>query len=124
MAHTLKHIQQQSSFSPDFSFSRMYDLMKFLKSKKLDLALVKRMLIHVYNHPEKDFDAILFEIDFTKITRTDIIRQISFFQNKYKEIRLSKDDSAGHRWIMGKLNKQATGNISLSELSGMIYFAG
>jgi hypothetical protein len=41
---------------------------------------------------------------------------------KYKEIRTSKDDAAGTRWVMGNLSKLATGNISLNALSHLIIF--
>jgi glutamyl-tRNA(Gln) amidotransferase subunit E len=121
LGHTLIHVQRNSPLSPGFSFFRIYELMKYLKSKDLDPAIAKRMLVQVYNNPEEDFDSILNKTGFKEIERNELIGKLHFFQNEYKEIRRSKNDDAGRRWIMGKMKKMAAGNISLKELSIMIH---
>jgi glutamyl-tRNA(Gln) amidotransferase subunit E len=120
-AHTLKHIQRNNPLSPGFSYSRLYELMSYLKSENLDLAIAKKMIGYVYRYPEKDFDSILNELDFKEISENEIKGKLNFFINKFKEIRRSKDENAGPRWVMGKMYKIATGNISLKELSNMIH---
>jgi glutamyl-tRNA(Gln) amidotransferase subunit E len=120
LAHDLKHIQRHSPPSPGFSFSRIYDLLSYLKFKNIDLAIVKKMLVRIYTAPEKDFDAILKEIGFRETTRPEIMNKLSFFRDQYKSIRISKDDSAGERWIMGQLNTLALGNIPLAELRKIV----
>ena len=117
LAHTLKHIQGQYPALPEFTYDKVFDLLKYLVHRKLDLAIAKRMLLHLYQHPKMDFESILITLNFKEVPKTEILGKIPFLVKKYKEIRTSPDDSAGLRWVMGNLNKLATGNISLSELS-------
>jgi len=120
LAHTLKHIQGKYPLLPDFSFEQVYDLLKFLKQRNLDFALSKKVLLHLYRHPKMDFDSILNSIEFREIAVGDILGKIPFLVKKFGETRISKDDTAGKRWIMGTLHPLALGNISLTELSKQI----
>ncbi|MEI6436643.1 MAG: Glu-tRNA(Gln) amidotransferase subunit GatE [Bacteroidota bacterium] len=122
LAYSLKHLQGQYPTLPDFSFNKIYELLKFLVDRRIDIAIAKRMLFHLYQHPKMDFESILTTINFKKIDRNDILAKAPFLVKKYKEIRTSRDDSAGLRWVMGNLSKLATGNIPLSELSQEITF--
>ena len=117
LAHTLKHIQGQYPALADFTYEKVFDLLKYLVERHLDLAISKRMLYHLYQHPKMDFDSILVTLDFKEIPREEILGKIPFLVRKYRDIRTSPDDSAGLRWIMGNLSRMATGNISLAELS-------
>ena len=120
LAHTLKHLQGQYPALPDFSHDQIFELVKFLVDRKMDLAIAKRMLFHLYQHPKMDFESILITLNFRELPKEEILSKVPFLVKKYKEIRTSPDDSAGHRWVMGNLSKLATGNISLSELSNHI----
>jgi len=122
LGHTLKHIQGQNPLLPDFSFEQVFGMLKFLSDRGYDLALSKRILIHLYQHPKMDFDSILISINFKEVTKEEVIGKIPFLVKKYKEIRTSGDDFAGKRWIMGNLYNLALGNISLKELSDRISF--
>ena len=122
MAHTLKHIQGHYPALPEFSYEKIYDLLKYLVERNLDLAIAKKILLHLYQHPKMDFDSILTTLNFREVNETEILSKIPFLIKKYMEIRTSKEDMAGHRWIMGNLRKLATGNISLSGLSEKIQF--
>jgi glutamyl-tRNA(Gln) amidotransferase subunit E len=117
LAHSLKHLQGQYPLLPDFSYDKVFELLKFLTESKIDLAIAKRMLFHLYQHPKMDFDSILITLNFKEVSREDIIGKVPFLVKKYKETRTSRDDAAGLRWVMGNLSKLAMGNISLSELS-------
>jgi len=123
LAHTLKHLQGQYPALPDFSQENVYDLLKFLIERNIDLAIAKRMLFHLYQHPKMDFESILITLNFKVVPMEEILSKIPFLVNKYKEIRTSQDDTAGLRWIMGNLHKMAVGNISLRELSHAINIA-
>jgi glutamyl-tRNA(Gln) amidotransferase subunit E len=120
LAHTLKHLQGQYPPLPDFSFDQVFGLLKFLVDRKMDIAIAKRMLFHLYQHPKMDFESILITLNFREVTKEEILEKVPFLVKKYKDIRTSHDDSAGLRWVMGNLNKLATGNISLKELSQKI----
>jgi len=117
LAHTLKHIQGKYPALPEFTYEKVFELLKYLVDRKMDLAIAKRMLLHLYQHPKMDFDSILITLNFKQVTREDIFTKVPYLIKKYKEIRTSPDDAAGLRWVMGNLNKLATGNISLRELS-------
>jgi glutamyl-tRNA(Gln) amidotransferase subunit E len=121
LAYTLKHLQGQYPALPDFTFDKVFDLLKFLVDNKIDLAIAKSMLCLIFQHPKMDFESVLITINFKEVPREEIIAKIPFLVKKYKDIRTSRDDSAGLRWVMGNLSKLATGNISLSELCSNIH---
>ena len=74
------------------------------------------MLLHQYQHPKMDFDSILVTLNFKELSKKELLEKIPFLVKKYKEIRTSRDETAGVRWVMGNLSRMAMGNISLREL--------
>lgn len=120
--HTLKHIRNKYPYYSEFSFDMMFDILEFLVSRKMDLAIAKSMLRISYQYPHMDYDSVLITLNFKEIKRDEIIREIPFLVNKYKETRMSKDNGAGKRWIMGNISMNALGNVSLRELSEKISF--
>ncbi len=118
--HKLKHIQGQFPVLPEFSFDKVYDLLEFLSTKKMDLAIARKMLFHLYQHPKMDFESILVTVGFKKIPKEDILGNLPFLLNKYRQLDDFSDEEEGIRWIMGNLSKIATGNISLREVSEKI----
>jgi glutamyl-tRNA(Gln) amidotransferase subunit E len=120
LAHTLKHIGNKYPHMPGFTFEHVFELLKFLKKKGYDLAIVRRMLAVQYQHPKMDPESILVNIGFKELPAEEIMAKIPFLKKKYKEIRTSKDDTAGLRWIMGNLSKIALGNVNLTDLSKTI----
>jgi glutamyl-tRNA(Gln) amidotransferase subunit E len=123
LAHDLKYLEGQYPCLPDFSAEQVFDLLKFLKDNGIGLALAKRMLFHLYQHPKMDFESILITLNFRKVPAEEILSKVPFLVKKYHEIRTSPDDSAGKRWVMGNLSKLAAGNIPLNELSEAINLA-
>jgi glutamyl-tRNA(Gln) amidotransferase subunit E len=95
----------------------VYDLLKFLVERKIDVAIAKNMLFHLYQHPKMDFDSILITLNFKQLPQEEILSKVPFLVKKYQEIRTSKDETAGKRWVMGNLSRLALGNISLGSLS-------
>ena len=122
LAHNLKHFQGQFKQLPGFSFEKVYELLKYLHDKKIEVAIAKKMLFHLYQHPKMDFDSILITLGFKEVPKEEIVAKIPFLVNKFKQTRISPNDDAGVRWIMGNINKVALGNASLAELSKMIKF--
>jgi glutamyl-tRNA(Gln) amidotransferase subunit E len=119
-AHTLKHLEGQYAMPHDFSYDLVYGMLKFLQSRKLDLALAKRMLPHLYQHPKMDFESILVTVNFRQVPAEEILAKVPFLVKKFRETRISADNKAGIRWIMGNLSRLAAGNVSLAELSKTI----
>jgi glutamyl-tRNA(Gln) amidotransferase subunit E len=122
LAHTLKNIQGKFKYTHGFSYQMLFDLLSWLKYRNIDLAISRKMLYHLYQHPKMDYESILVTLGFKEIDEKEITAKLPFLIRKYSEIRTSKDDKAGHRWIMGNLSRSALGNISLARLSGMIKF--
>ena len=120
VAHTLKNIQGRYPMLPDFTYGKIYEMLNFLMERKLDLALSKRILLHLYQHPKMDFESILLSLNFKEIPKEEILAKVPFLVKKYSETATSRDEGAGKRWIMGTLYPLALGNISLSELNNHI----
>ena len=122
LAHQLKFIQGQYDRSPDFTIDKIFDMLEFLIKRKLDIALARKMLTVIYEHPKMDFESVLVTLDFKEISKKEIIEKIPFLVKKYNETKTSDAEGAGLRWVMGNLSRTAIGNISLSELSREIKF--
>lgn len=122
LAHHLKFLQGHYVKSPDFTIDKVYDILEFLAKKKLDIFLAKKMLTVIYQHPKMDLESVLITIEFKEIPKQEFIDKIPFLVKKYKEIKISQNEGAGHRWVMGNLSKTALGNISLKELSKEVKF--
>jgi len=122
LAHTLKHIQGKYQKLPEFTFKKVYELLAFLVTRHIDLAISKRMLYHLYQHPKMDFESILVTIGFKQIPMEDILLKMPFLIKKYQQTSTSTNEGAGVRWVMGNLSTLALGNVSLGELSKRILF--
>jgi glutamyl-tRNA(Gln) amidotransferase subunit E len=120
LAHTLKHVGNKYAPVPGFTFDHLFELLKFLKKKGYDPAIVRRMLPVQYQHPKMDAESILVNIGFKELPAKEILAKVPFLVKKYQEIRTSKDNAAGRRWVMGNLHKIALGNLSLTDLSQSI----
>jgi len=115
--HTLKFIEGHYEPASKFSYENIYNLFKFIKEEKLDPRIVKQMLPIVYEHPQMDFESVLVSINFKRIDKKELISLVPFLKDKFKTIRIKKEQEVEVNWIMGELWKRAVGNISLMELS-------
>ena len=118
--HDLKHIEGRHAHSSDFSYEKIYELIKFLKQEKINFNLAKIMIPFVVRNSKKDFASILTSIDFKQIPKEDIINEIPVLKKKFMEINKSRNKDAGIHWIMGELRQSGLGNISLAELKKIV----
>jgi glutamyl-tRNA(Gln) amidotransferase subunit E len=116
LGHKFKHIEGQYPVSKDFHYGLITMLVKKIRSKKLDMAIIDELLPVLYQHPKMDFDSLLIIVKYKPYSEKHILEDIPFLENKYCTIR--KSDRAGARtdWIMGHLRTKALGNVSLQEL--------
>ena len=114
--HTFKFVETHYITTNEFSVDRIYDMFKYLLDNNIDLAISKRMISVVYQHPKMDFDSVLISMKFKKILKEDIISEIPYLKKKFAEIRISQKDNVENKWIMGQLNRMATGNMPLKDL--------
>ncbi|MEI6883045.1 MAG: Glu-tRNA(Gln) amidotransferase subunit GatE [Bacteroidota bacterium] len=120
LGHNLKHLQGEFNELPLFRNDMVFELLRYLRKRGLDLAIAGRMLRVLYEHPKMDFDSILVTLGFKEVPKEDILGKLPFLIKKFRETRISPDNAAGHRWIMGNLHKLALGNISLKVLNDHI----
>jgi len=120
LGHTLRHLQGKSGGSSLFRFELVYDLLKFITDRRLDPGIAGKMLKVLFENPKMDFDSVLVTLEYKEVSRDEILGKLPYLIKKYQDTRLSGDDAAGYRWIMGCLHKAALGNISLKELSEQI----
>lgn len=117
LAHKLNHMERQLGPVPGFAADKVYELLAFLKSKKMDFAIAKKMLWVVYRHPEMDFESVLTEVNFKEASLEEITKMIPSLVKEYQEIKTSKKDGVGVNWVMGELRRRALGNFPLTKLS-------
>jgi len=120
LGHTVKHLENKYPETTGFSYQQVYDILKYLKEKKMDLRIIRKMLEVQFQHPKMDPESILTNIGFKEIPAEEILAKVPFLVKKYQEIRTSEENAAGHRWIMGNLSKIGLGNICLTNLSQLI----
>ncbi|MGD8536767.1 MAG: Glu-tRNA(Gln) amidotransferase subunit GatE, partial [Candidatus Aminicenantes bacterium] len=122
--HDLKHVEGQQAHSSDFNYEKIYELIRFLTQKKIDLAILKKMIPVVVQNTKMDFDSMLTAIDFLPVPKEKILSKIPGLKKKFKEINASRNIDAETDWIMGELRKSALGNISLAELRKFVENTG
>ncbi len=118
--HTFKFVEGHYITTNDFTYDKIYEMFKYLRQKKLDLILSKRMLPVIFQHTKMDFDSVLTVLNFKNFSKEEIVSQIPYLKKKFKEVRISNKDGVESKWIMGQLSKIATGNISLNELHRIV----
>jgi len=116
LGHDVKHVEGKNASSSDWKYERVFDLIKFLKQRKIDLAITRVMIPVLFQYPEMDFDSILTQVNFAQTPREEILNKIPQLRKKFKKNNTSRNKDAEIRWIMGELRKSALGNISLAEL--------
>jgi glutamyl-tRNA(Gln) amidotransferase subunit E len=114
--HAVKWVEGQYKPTAEFDYKIVYALLRFIKQRKLDLSIARRMLPLVYQYPKMEFESVLTSIGFKVVPKDEIVSKIPFLRNKLAEIRLSKGPDVEHNWIMGQLRRQSEGNISMQEL--------
>lgn len=116
LGHRFKFIQGQYIQSSHFNVKIIYGLFKYLKDNQLQFDLAEDMLKLLYEHPKMQFDSVLTTIKFKKVEKNQILEQISFLSEKFRQISTDPSPQKSQNWIMGQLRKLALGNISMPEL--------
>ena len=120
LGHTLKHLEGQLSPSIHFSYEKVFELLRFLKKKKIDLALAKIMLPEIYQHPQMDFESVSANLKFKKVPEDEILDKVPYLAKIADQSGITADKGARIRWIMGDLHKTALGNIAMNRLEKFV----
>lgn len=115
--HVLKHIQGQDQSSTEFSYEKIYQLLKYLHEHSIEFELAEEILPELYHHPHLDFSRLLDKLGFRKKKAMDILARIpSVLKDFTPYKKINNEKKALIDWTMGKLRPLALGNIPLSEL--------
>lgn len=120
LGHTLKNVEGKHKKHEDFQYRRIVKMFEYIQKSKLHYAISKLMLPVLIEHPNMDFSSILTSINFKKKSEEELLAPVNYLSEKFREINYQNHDEKVVDWIMGQLHKQATGNISLSELKTKI----
>ena len=118
--HEVKFAEGHYKSPEPFNYRKVKKLFLYLKKNNLTYELAERMLPHLVEHPQMDFDSILTTINFERYSEDEIITKIPVLYEKFSEGKKSVDEKDMCDWVMGKLRKVAMGNMELSELSKVI----
>ncbi len=124
LAHRLKPLQGKLEPDSPFSFERVYDLFAFIQAQKLHRDLIFELLPVIYQHPQMDMEAALATIGYSRHDHVNVSSLIPLLREKFEKIRISKEEGAEVRWIMGALKKAAVGRIPMRELADIIREGG
>lgn len=117
LGHELKFIEGHVRATSVFNYTRIFNLLEFLKHQSLEFELAKTMLPVAYEHAQMDFESVLSVINFKRISKEEITSKIPFLNDKFMQTAYHKENNEARvRWIMGQLHKIAIGNISMKEL--------
>jgi glutamyl-tRNA(Gln) amidotransferase subunit E len=116
----LKYIEGHYNAGAGFDYSRIIDLIKFIKENNYHCPLGTLMLPELYQHPNMDFESILTVLKFKKRSKEDLLSQIDFMADKFDTE--ARNDSVENKlaWIMGQIRPMAVGNFDLTELKNEI----
>ena len=116
LGHTLKNIEGKSQPHPNFSYSKIVALFKFMREQNLEPRIARALLPILYKHPNMDFTSMLTNLKFRKRTQSQLIAPVDYLIEKFREINHSPNNEVAINWIMGQLHQQALGNMDLKEL--------
>lgn len=116
LGHRLKHIEGHYKRATNFNYKLIYGLFKYLKDHTIDFDLAEEMLKQLYEHPKMQFDSVLTTIKFKKVKSAQILDQVQFLIDKFKQIGHNVTAENTQNWVMGQLRKLALGNIALTDL--------
>lgn len=116
LGHRLKFIEGHYKRAKNFNYKIIYGLFKYLLDNKLELNIAEEMLKLLYEHPKMQFESVLTTVKFKKVKRVQILDQVTFLIEKFKQIGVNQNRENAQRWVMGELRKLALGNIALADL--------
>ena len=116
LGHRLKYIEGHYRRAANFKYKQLYNLFKYLKDNKLEFDIAEEMLKQLYEHPKMQFDSVLTTIKFKKVKRSQILDQVLFLIEKFKQIGRNVNELNTQNWVMGQIRKLALGNMALTDL--------
>ena len=120
IGHRLKHIEGTMKAHEEFTYDIIHKLFGFLKARNLTIDIAEPMLRVLYEHPNMRFESILTTLNYKKKELEEILSPLDFLYDKFMQEKVSDNNDCAVNWLMGQIRKQATGNVSLAELSKIL----
>ncbi len=120
LGHTFKNIEGKNETHKNFSYQKIYELLRYIKEKDMVPGIAKFMMPVIYEFPDMQFSSVLTSIHFRRRTLAEIIAPVEFLYEKFKDNTDISDIDAAKNWLMGQVHRQAVGNVKLADLSQQI----
>jgi glutamyl-tRNA(Gln) amidotransferase subunit E len=120
LGHTLKHMEGRYPRSPDFRYEHVYEVLRYLRDRKIRVELAEPMIEELYRHPRMDMDSVLATLKFKKRPEAEILAEIPVLKKIAEDSGVTPDPDARTRWMMGELRPAALGNVALARLHRLV----
>jgi glutamyl-tRNA(Gln) amidotransferase subunit E len=120
LGHTLKHLDRSLSCGNGLDANRIYQIFRYVAERNLHEEIVKAMLPLICRNPSLGFDRALQDTGYSSCSREEILAAIPQLTGEFEFNGRGDGTEAKTRWIMGRLHKQAIGNLPLSELRAYV----
>ena len=118
MAHYIKG--KVRSDKKEYDYENLYSLFKFLKSHRIRWELIKEMLSIIIIHPKIDYQSVLNLLEWEQEDAEALFNKIPYFTRSVLKNCKLHCHSQAISWVMGKLRKQALGNVDMREMNTRI----
>ncbi|MFO8234326.1 MAG: Glu-tRNA(Gln) amidotransferase subunit GatE [Bacteroidales bacterium] len=118
LGHRLKFVEGHYEKDKNFDYNMIYELFNFIRKKKLEPEIARKMLPYIYQNPTINKEELLSVIGYKKNDIENLKKKIPTLNKEFDDIKISVNNSSDSRvnWIMGKLSPEAIGNISFKKL--------
>ncbi len=114
---TLKYIEGHFDKGNGFSYSKIIEMIKFVKENGYHCPIGTTILKELYQHPNMDFESILTSLKIKKTDENKLWEQIDFLSDKFDKVAKHKSLTNKVSWIMGQIRPMVLGNVNLTTLS-------
>lgn len=120
LGHTFKNIEGKMPAHKNFSYKKIYGMLKFIHSNKLEPTIARKIIPIIFEHPDMQFTSILTSVNYKQRSLDEILAPVKFLYEKFKDIKYSGRDDAAVHWLMGQIHDQAIGNVPMKMLKDEI----
>jgi glutamyl-tRNA(Gln) amidotransferase subunit E len=116
LGHRLKWIEGHFKKGEGFHYKIIKGLLMYLRKSNIEIEIATGMLPIIYEHPNMEFESVLYSTGYKKQSRKEILSKIPFLVETFNKLARNHNSGNDVNWITGQLRKMALGNIPLREL--------
>jgi glutamyl-tRNA(Gln) amidotransferase subunit E len=116
IGHRFRSYEGRGRVAAGFDYERLYDLFRFIKTKKMLPPVARLMLPEVVSATQPDFEKILTGTVQKAASMEELKSQALQLERKFAEICYDGKSAASIDWIMGQIHTKAIGRLRLSEV--------